>query len=86
MGREAGEGGVWLDASDVHEKKEFVDDFGESGWNSWVGAADVAGSVCCSIPGVAAISGFTAIVEEVAIGSLGRTSDVGEGGCTFTST
>lgn len=31
MGREVGEGGVWLDASDAHEKKLFVDDFGESG-------------------------------------------------------
>lgn len=77
MGREAGEGGVLLDASDVHEKKVFVDDFGESTRDSSIGV-----TVRCSVSGFTAISGFSTTMDGVTIGSLGGTSGVGMGGCT----
>lgn len=79
MSREAGEGGVLLDTSDVHEKKVFVDDFGESTRDSSIGV-----TVRCSVSGLASISGFATTMEGVTIGLLGGTSGVGVGGCTST--
>lgn len=79
MSREAGEGGVLLDTSDVHEKKVFVDDFGESTRDSSIGV-----TVRCSVSGLASISGFATTMEGVTIGLLGGTPGVGVGGCTST--